>query len=194
MWRWLLYSLHSSIALVKFANQADNQQFVIVGVAKDLQLNPRQVGGGFLYTYKLVNLNSFDQWRVCVGYFLLLNSFILMQGVTFQWRCVFWPSSLWHFRWLATFQRSMLAPSSDFHTKQYPSVTLSHVMTVDHNVNFHCMYSAKNIIMMSLGYMWKSRWMSGRKNPEVYLVIISDAELFWYVTIFINWSWVSTWW
>jgi hypothetical protein len=45
---------------VKFANQADNQQFVIVGVAKDLQLNPRQVGGGFLYTYKLVNLNNFE--------------------------------------------------------------------------------------------------------------------------------------
>jgi splicing factor 3B subunit 3 len=55
-----LHSLYSSIALVKFANQADNQQFVIVGVAKDLQLNPRQVGGGFLYTYKLVNLNNFD--------------------------------------------------------------------------------------------------------------------------------------
>jgi hypothetical protein len=46
---------------VRFANQADNQQFVIVGVAKDLQLNPRQVGGGFLYTYKLVNLNNFDE-------------------------------------------------------------------------------------------------------------------------------------
>jgi hypothetical protein len=40
---------------VKFANQHDNQQFVIVGVAKEFQLNPRQVGGGFLYTYKLVN-------------------------------------------------------------------------------------------------------------------------------------------
>jgi hypothetical protein len=41
---------------VKFGNQPDNQQFVIVGVAKELQLNPRQVGGGFLYTYKLVDL------------------------------------------------------------------------------------------------------------------------------------------
>lgn len=51
-----IYSLlHFSIALVKFGNQADNQQFVIVGVAKELQLNPRQVGGGFLYTYKLVD-------------------------------------------------------------------------------------------------------------------------------------------
>jgi splicing factor 3B subunit 3 len=60
MYHWLLNSVPSSIALVKFANQADNQQFVIVGVAKDLQLNPRQVGGGFLYTYRLVNLNSVD--------------------------------------------------------------------------------------------------------------------------------------
>jgi hypothetical protein len=51
---------------VKFGNQADNQQFVIVGVAKELQLNPRQVGGGFLYTYKLVNL-------ICSEEFLLLG-------------------------------------------------------------------------------------------------------------------------
>ncbi|GLG92316.1 Splicing factor 3B subunit 3 [Gryllus bimaculatus] len=42
-----------SIALVKFANQPDGQQFVVVGVAKDYQLNPRQVSGGFLYTYKV---------------------------------------------------------------------------------------------------------------------------------------------
>lgn len=46
---------------MKFGNQADNQQFVIVGVAKELQLNPRQVGGGFLYTYKLVDL-IYVQW------------------------------------------------------------------------------------------------------------------------------------
>jgi len=74
---------------VRFANQADNQQFVIVGVAKDLQLNPRQVGGGFLYTYKLVNLNSFDWWRVCVWSILLLNQFIFMRDLRFQLRWVF---------------------------------------------------------------------------------------------------------
>uniref|UniRef100_A0A1B6GN54 Uncharacterized protein n=3 Tax=Cuerna arida TaxID=1464854 RepID=A0A1B6GN54_9HEMI len=42
-----------SVALVKFANQPDTQQFLVVGVAKDLQLNPRQVGCGYIYTYKV---------------------------------------------------------------------------------------------------------------------------------------------
>nr|CAD7454647.1 unnamed protein product [Timema tahoe] len=42
-----------SIALCKFSNQPESQQFVVVGVAKDYQLNPRQVGGGSLYTYRL---------------------------------------------------------------------------------------------------------------------------------------------
>ncbi|KAF4523972.1 hypothetical protein B566_EDAN013555 [Ephemera danica] len=41
------------VALVRFANQPDGAQCVIVGVAKDYQLNPKQVGGGFLYTYRL---------------------------------------------------------------------------------------------------------------------------------------------
>ncbi|KAG8042161.1 hypothetical protein G9C98_000152 [Cotesia typhae] len=40
------------LALVKFANQGD-QLFLIVGVAKDYQLNPRISSGGFLYTYKV---------------------------------------------------------------------------------------------------------------------------------------------
>uniref|UniRef100_T1J553 Splicing factor 3B subunit 3 n=1 Tax=Strigamia maritima TaxID=126957 RepID=T1J553_STRMM len=40
------------ITLCKFANHGDIQ-FIIVGVAKDLQLNPRQSGGGFLYTFCL---------------------------------------------------------------------------------------------------------------------------------------------
>lgn len=44
---FLLYSL----CLVKFANQGD-QLFLIVGVAKEFQLNPRVSNGGFLYTYK----------------------------------------------------------------------------------------------------------------------------------------------
>lgn len=41
-----------SICLCKFANQGE-QQFVIVGVAKDLQLTPRQVNGGYLLTYRM---------------------------------------------------------------------------------------------------------------------------------------------
>ena len=109
--------------------------------------------------------------------FLLFNHFIFMQGVRFQLRCVFWPSWLRHFRWLSTFQRSVLAPSSDVPSKQYPTLTLYRVMTEDRKMNFHCTCSTKNI-MMSRGCTWKSRWMSGRKNPEVYLLIISDAEFF----------------
>lgn len=42
-----------SVCLLRFANQPDGTQFVIIGVAKDYQLNPKQVGGGFLYTYRL---------------------------------------------------------------------------------------------------------------------------------------------
>lgn len=41
------------LALVKFANQGD-QLFLIVGVAKEYQLNPRVSNNGFLYTYKCV--------------------------------------------------------------------------------------------------------------------------------------------
>lgn len=43
-----------SIALVKFANKGDDQ-FVLVGVSRDLVLNPRSLSGGFVYTYLLVN-------------------------------------------------------------------------------------------------------------------------------------------
>ncbi|XKL63223.1 hypothetical protein PGB90_005587 [Kerria lacca] len=42
----------ASIGLVKFSAYPDTM-FLILGVAKDLQLNPRQVNGGFLYTYKV---------------------------------------------------------------------------------------------------------------------------------------------
>lgn len=42
-----------SLALVKFHNQPDHQWFLIVGVSKDLQLNPRQCNAGFLDTYRL---------------------------------------------------------------------------------------------------------------------------------------------
>ena len=42
----------TSLALVKFANQSDGQLFLIVGVAKDMHLNPRNCQAGFLYTYK----------------------------------------------------------------------------------------------------------------------------------------------
>ena len=44
-----------SIAVCKFANQND-QAFILVGVAQDLQLNPRQArGGGEIHTYAIIN-------------------------------------------------------------------------------------------------------------------------------------------
>ena len=39
---------------MKFSNSPDDTH-VIIGVVKDLTLNPRSVGAGFLYTYKLIN-------------------------------------------------------------------------------------------------------------------------------------------
>lgn len=44
----------SSVAVCRFSNTGD-EWYVLVGVAKDLILNPRSVAGGFVYTYKLVN-------------------------------------------------------------------------------------------------------------------------------------------
>ncbi|KAJ8941332.1 hypothetical protein NQ318_004776, partial [Aromia moschata] len=42
-----------SLALVKFHGQPEHQWFLIVGIAKDFQLNPRQCNAGFLDTYKV---------------------------------------------------------------------------------------------------------------------------------------------
>ena len=42
-----------SIALCKFIGQGD-VPFILIGVAKDLHLNPRECNGGLIYTYKLV--------------------------------------------------------------------------------------------------------------------------------------------
>ncbi|XP_067136925.1 splicing factor 3B subunit 3 [Centruroides vittatus] len=41
-----------SITLAKFANHGD-EIFVLVGVAKELHLNPRQSNGGFVHTYRI---------------------------------------------------------------------------------------------------------------------------------------------
>lgn len=43
-----------SIGLCRFTNQDPEDHFVLVGVAKDLKLNPRRCDGGFIYTYKYV--------------------------------------------------------------------------------------------------------------------------------------------
>lgn len=42
-----------SIALVKFSSRPASQLFLLVGVAKDLKLNPRSCSAGFIYTYQL---------------------------------------------------------------------------------------------------------------------------------------------
>jgi len=39
---------------MKFANRGDDQ-FVLVGVAKDLVLNPRSLSGGYIYVYQISN-------------------------------------------------------------------------------------------------------------------------------------------
>lgn len=41
------------MSIVKFSNSPE-ETHVVVGVAKDLTLNPRTLGSGFLYTYKLI--------------------------------------------------------------------------------------------------------------------------------------------
>lgn len=42
------------MAVCRFSNTGEDW-YVLVGVAKDLILNPRSVAGGFVYTYKLIN-------------------------------------------------------------------------------------------------------------------------------------------
>lgn len=41
------------MAVCRFANGGDDW-YVLVGVARDMILNPRSVGGGYIYTYRLV--------------------------------------------------------------------------------------------------------------------------------------------
>lgn len=43
---------HPSVAVCRFPNTGDDW-YVLVGVARDMILNPRSVGGGFIYTYRL---------------------------------------------------------------------------------------------------------------------------------------------
>ncbi|KAK2841929.1 hypothetical protein Q5P01_012129 [Channa striata] len=43
-----------SVAVCRFTNTGDDW-YVLVGVARDMILNPRSVGGGFIYTYRLIS-------------------------------------------------------------------------------------------------------------------------------------------
>lgn len=54
---------HLSIALVKFSSRPDDT-FLIVGISKDLVLNPRSVNGGELLTYQVIDVQS------VFGYFM----------------------------------------------------------------------------------------------------------------------------
>ena len=42
-----------SIAIVRFSSRPSSQSFLLVGVAKDLVLNPRSCSGGYIYTYQI---------------------------------------------------------------------------------------------------------------------------------------------
>lgn len=46
-------SIFSSVAVCRFTNTGDDW-YVLVGVARDMILNPRSVAGGFIYTYRLI--------------------------------------------------------------------------------------------------------------------------------------------
>ena len=49
----IIFLIHFSICLVKFAGQPDLTH-CLIGVSKDLKLNPRSVGAGFIYPYKVL--------------------------------------------------------------------------------------------------------------------------------------------
>lgn len=48
-----LFHCVCSVAVCRFANGGDDW-YVLVGVSRDMILNPRSVGGGYIYTYRLV--------------------------------------------------------------------------------------------------------------------------------------------
>lgn len=47
-----------SVALLKFHGQPDHQLYLVVGVARDLQLNPRLCNSGFLATYRILDTSE----------------------------------------------------------------------------------------------------------------------------------------
>lgn len=49
----LLVLFSFSVAVCRFPNTGDDW-YVLVGVARDMILNPKSVAGGFIYTYRLV--------------------------------------------------------------------------------------------------------------------------------------------
>jgi hypothetical protein len=141
--------------------------------------------------------------------FLLFYQFIFMQGVRFQLWCVFWCSSLQHFSYNVCFGvlgYDILGGCQHFRgacwlhllmfiqNSTHLPVTLYHVMTEDHNVNFHCIYSAKNIIMTSLGICENQDEWVERRILKFIFINNQCCQIFWCGTIFIDCNWVSTRW
>lgn len=59
--------LFSSVAVCRFTNTGDDW-YVLVGVGRDMILNPRSVGGGFIYTYRLIGGGEKLEFVHKVGY------------------------------------------------------------------------------------------------------------------------------
>ncbi|MEQ2209354.1 Splicing factor 3B subunit 3 [Xenoophorus captivus] len=69
-----------SVAVCRFPNTGDDW-YILVGVARDMILNPRSVGGGFIYTYRLTaggeKLEFVHKGRILVGVGKLLRIYDL---------------------------------------------------------------------------------------------------------------------
>lgn len=72
-------SLFFSVAVCRFPNTGDDW-YVLVGVARDMILNPRSVGGGFIYTYRLISGGEKLEFVHKVG--------LTLKGVVDQWKDV----------------------------------------------------------------------------------------------------------
>lgn len=70
-------SLFFSVAVCRFPNTGDDW-YVLVGVARDMILNPRSAGGGFIYTYRLISGGEKLEFVHKVG--------LTPKGVIDQWK------------------------------------------------------------------------------------------------------------
>ena len=56
-----------SVGLVRFASQPGGRQFLLVGVAKDLRLNPRECSAGYIYCYEVFVTRFCDTFLFSIG-------------------------------------------------------------------------------------------------------------------------------
>lgn len=83
-----------SVAVCRFPNTGDDW-YVLVGVARDMILNPKSAAGGFIYTYRLigggeklefmhkVGLTHQLDFHFCFGLFWLCFSFDYSWHITY---------------------------------------------------------------------------------------------------------------